>query len=78
MMVRSGIAAFSTGTRVCSGAFGDDEAADVLRQMPRRIEQLRGDHQHAPHHRAVGIEAALAQAFVQLGASPSHQASERG
>ena len=46
--------------------FGDDEATGVLRQVPRRTEQFAGDHQHATHHRVVGIEAALAQALVEI------------
>ena len=36
MTVRSGIAAFSTGTRSSSASCGDHEAADVLRQMARK------------------------------------------
>ena len=51
--------------QVVQRLFGDDEAAGVLGQVPRRVEQLARDREHASQHRTVGVEAALAQAFVQ-------------
>ncbi len=41
MTVRSGIAAFSIGTSSRQRPAGDDEAADVLRQVAREAEHLR-------------------------------------
>ncbi len=40
----------------------DDEAADVLREVPREAEQRAGERNHAREHRAFGIEPRLAHA----------------
>ena len=46
---------------------GDDEAADVLRQVAREIQQLARQRQQAPDQRRFRIEARLAQALADVG-----------
>ena len=43
----------------------DHEAAHVLRQMPRHVEQFGGEFEHPPQHRAVRVEAAFAQGCIE-------------
>src|SRR5579862_9202256 len=42
----------------------DDEAADVLRQVARKAQQMTGEDDHASQHRIFGIEAGLANAIA--------------
>ena len=44
-------------------AFGDDEAAGVLREMARKADELRGEFHPQLHHRRFGVEAVLLQAL---------------
>ncbi|MCW0417502.1 hypothetical protein NB689_003256 [Xanthomonas sacchari] len=44
---------------------GDDEAAGMLRQVPREADQLAGEHQQPAHHRRVRVEAAFAQQLLR-------------
>ena len=55
--VRSGIAAFSTGTRCDKRPARNHEPAGVLRQMARKAEQARHQLEELLHHRALGVEA---------------------
>ena len=66
MMVRSGMAAFSTGTRCVQRRVGDHEAAGVLRQVAREVEQFaRSARSTRRSTGLVRVEAALAQALVE-------------
>ena len=64
MMVRSSIAAFSTGTSVAQRRIGDHEAADVLRQVARDGRSALGHRQHARDQRIVADRIRLRQALL--------------
>jgi len=63
MTLRSFIAAFSIGTKALEGPSRDDEAADVLGQMPREAEEGEGKLDRPLDYRARRIEPHLENAL---------------
>ena len=77
--VRSGIAAFSIGTRRVEPVARDDEAADVLRQVARKADQSCDQCEPVCTITGLaGIEAGLAQPLGLASVLPSHHAMLAG
>ena len=81
MKVRSSIAPLPTGTVSVSEPLGQDEAADMLRQMARHADHLLGELEHPAQMRVGEIEPGLADPLlVDLGlhAAPMGRGDRRG
>jgi hypothetical protein len=75
MTVRSSIAAFSIGTSSSSRSLGDDEAADMLREVARKADDLLARSRSA-QARSVGVEADLARRVLGPRATSQPQICE--
>ncbi len=72
------MAALAIGTVSSSGSAGEHEAADVLREVARKADQIVGQRDRLPDRRIGGIKAGLANVIVrQAVAIAPHGLRER-